>query len=78
MLLLSIKIIIFLENVLLNNTISVDTKRQFLLQYFQDGFLRTSRKFDLYVLYIKNFYPIINEDGDTINNINRRQYRVRF
>lgn len=74
MLLLSIKIIIFLENVLLNNTIS----RQFLLKYFQDGFLRTSRKFDLYVLYIKDFYPIINEDGDTINNINRRQYRVRF
>lgn len=51
MLLLSIKRTIFLENVL-NNTTSVDTKRQLLLKYFQDCLLSTSRKFDL-LLHIK-------------------------
>lgn len=41
LMLLTVRRVIYLENVL--NTISVDIKKQFLLKYFKYNFLRTSR-----------------------------------
>lgn len=68
-LVLSIKGITHLKNILFNNAISVGIKRQVLLKYFQDSFLKTSRNLTCYILYIKDFSSKINEGGCTINKV---------